>query len=111
MAAGGLVLFVLKQKGPKNSSQQKCFFAALAFALQNDQNLGWNYLPLCFAAQAVPSGKTSYALPPHRPPSFCPFSPEASSADTLGRTMACAIYDKIGFKYLRVLVENAEVSR
>jgi hypothetical protein len=50
---------------------------ARAFALQNGQNLGWNYLPLCFAAQAAASGKTSYALQPHYPPSFWPFSPEA----------------------------------
>jgi hypothetical protein len=39
----GQVLFVLKQKGPKNSSQQKCFFALEASALQNEQNRGWNY--------------------------------------------------------------------
>jgi len=27
----------------QKSSHQKCFFAALAFALQNGQNLGWDY--------------------------------------------------------------------
>jgi hypothetical protein len=65
----------LKQKGPKNSSQQKCFFAALAFAPQNGQNLGWNY----FAPKHFPHShaKTSYALPPHSPALFYPFSPEA----------------------------------
>jgi hypothetical protein len=42
----GQVLFVLKQKGPKNSSRQKCFFALKAFALQNGQNLGWDYFAL-----------------------------------------------------------------
>jgi hypothetical protein len=29
-----------------NSSQQKCFFALRAFALQNRQNRGWNYFAL-----------------------------------------------------------------
>jgi hypothetical protein len=59
----------------QKSSQQKCFFAALAFALQNGQNLGWNY----FAPVRFPHAhaKTSYALPSHNPALFCPFSPEA----------------------------------
>jgi len=65
----------LKQKGPKNSSQQKCFFALGAFALRNGQNLGWNYFAL--ARQASAHAKTSYALQPHSPALFCPFSPEA----------------------------------
>ncbi|WP_184542318.1 hypothetical protein [Mucilaginibacter sp. FT3.2] len=64
----------MKQKGPKNSSQQKCFFAHRAFALQNGQNLGWNYFALTLFALAA---KTSYALPPHNPALFWPFSPEA----------------------------------
>jgi hypothetical protein len=46
----GQALFVLKQKGPKNSSQQKCFFALKAFALQNGQNLGCDY----FAPSILP---------------------------------------------------------
>ncbi|MCS3732612.1 hypothetical protein [Mucilaginibacter dorajii] len=65
----------MKQKGPKNSSQQKCFFAPKAFALQNGQNLGWNYFALSLIS---PAAKTSYALPPHSPASFWPFSPEAA---------------------------------
>jgi hypothetical protein len=42
IAAEGLVLFVLIQKGPKKSSQQKGFLALGAFALQIRQNLGCN---------------------------------------------------------------------
>ncbi|MDN3580006.1 hypothetical protein [Mucilaginibacter flavus] len=45
-----------------------------AFALQNGQNLGRDYFALTLLA---PYCKNSYAPPPHRPPSFCPFSPEA----------------------------------
>ncbi|MDN3582860.1 hypothetical protein [Mucilaginibacter flavus] len=65
-----------------NSSHQKCFFAAQAFALQNGQNLGWDYFAL---ARFVPTAKTPYALPTHSPASFCPFSPEAVLPTLLGR--------------------------
>jgi len=64
-----------KQTTANNSSQQKCFFALGAIALQNGQNLGWNYFAL--ARQASARAKTSYALQSHSPASFCPFSPEA----------------------------------
>jgi hypothetical protein len=59
----------------QKSSQQKCFFVLKASALQNEQNLGWNY----FAPSHLPHAraKTSYALQPHSPALFCPFSPEA----------------------------------
>jgi hypothetical protein len=86
MAAGGLVLFVLKQKGPKNSSQQKCFFAALAFALQNGQNLGWDYFaPMHFA----PHRKNSLCPAFHNPALFCPFSPEAVLLTIWGQRKLC----------------------
>jgi len=65
----------LKKKAPKNSSQQKCFFALGAIALQNAQNLGWNYFAPARLVHA--RAKTSYALQPHNPALFCPFSPEA----------------------------------
>jgi hypothetical protein len=64
----------LIQKGPKRSSQQKCFFALKASALQKRQNLGWNYFAL---TRFAPAAKTPYALPPHCPALFCQFSPEA----------------------------------
>ncbi|WP_439699042.1 hypothetical protein ACFGVS_13635 [Mucilaginibacter sp. AW1-7] len=59
-------------------------FAARAFALQNGQNLGWIYFAP--VRSALTRAKTSYALPPHHPPSFWPLSPEAPSADTFGTT-------------------------
>jgi len=48
---------------------------ARAFALQNGQNLGWNYFAPRLLSPA--HAKTSYALQPHSPALFCPFSPEA----------------------------------
>jgi hypothetical protein len=64
----------LKQKGPKNSSQQKCFFALGAFALQNGQNLGWNYFAPARLTHA--RAKTSYAPQPHSPALFARFHPK-----------------------------------
>jgi hypothetical protein len=64
-----------KQTTANNSSQQKCFFARNASALQNGQNLGWNYFAPRLLSRA--HAKTSYALLPHSPALFCPFSPEA----------------------------------
>ncbi|GAA3967149.1 hypothetical protein [Mucilaginibacter dorajii] len=64
------------------SSQQRCFFALKAFALQNGQNLGWDYFAL---ALLCPAAKTPYALPTHNPALFCPFSPEAVLLALLGR--------------------------
>src|SRR5476651_172814 len=74
MAAGGPSYFSLMKSNQK-SSQQKCFFARKASALQIGQNLGRNY----FAHTRISPthAKTSYALQPHSPPSFCPLSPEA----------------------------------
>jgi hypothetical protein len=37
-------------KSNQKSSQQKCFFALKAFALQTGQNLGWNYFALTLLA-------------------------------------------------------------
>jgi len=74
MAAGGPSYFC-RHKSNQKGCQQKCFFAHEASALQNGQNLGWNYFAL--ARQAPTHAKTSYALQPHSPALFCPFSPEA----------------------------------
>jgi hypothetical protein len=74
MAAGGPSYFSLMKSNQK-SSQQKCFFAHEAFALQIEQNLGRNYF--AHARISLTHAKTSYALQPHSPPSFCPLSPEA----------------------------------
>jgi hypothetical protein len=82
----GLVLFVLKQKVPKNSSHQKCFFALGAFALQNGQNLGWNYFAPRLLSPA--HAKTSYACSRTKPALFCPFSPEAVLLTIWGNTTA-----------------------
>jgi len=83
MAAGWPSPFCLETKRTKKSSQQKCFFAARAFALQNGQNLGWNYFALARISSA--HAKTSYALQPHNPALFCPFSPEAVLLTLWGR--------------------------
>ncbi|WP_184542326.1 hypothetical protein [Mucilaginibacter sp. FT3.2] len=64
----------MSPKSNQKGCQQKCFFAHKAFALQNCQNRGWNYFALTLFALAA---KTSYALPPHSPALFWPFSPEA----------------------------------
>jgi hypothetical protein len=69
-------------KSNQKSSQQKCFFAAQAFALQNGQNRGWDYFALTLF---TPTAKTPYALQPHSPALFCPFSPEAVLLTTWGR--------------------------
>jgi hypothetical protein len=45
----------------QKSSQQKCFFTLGAFALQNGQNLGWNYFALARVAppQKLPMPATA----------------------------------------------------
>ena len=48
----GLVLLSWNKR-TKNSRQQAGFFALLAFALQNRQNLGWNLFTPCFAAPGL----------------------------------------------------------
>jgi hypothetical protein len=73
MAAGGPSSFCLGKRN-QNRCQQKCF-ALGASALQNGQNLGWNYFAPRLLSHA--HAKTSYALQPHHPALFCPFSPEA----------------------------------
>jgi hypothetical protein len=72
--------YVLIQSNQK-SSQQKGFFAAPAFAPQIGQNHGLESFALC--ARSLPRFcKISYALAAHRPPLFCPLSPEAVLPDT-----------------------------
>jgi hypothetical protein len=62
-------------KSNQKSSQQKCFFALRASALQNAQNLGWNY----FAPATLAHYRQKLPMPRSRtiPALFCPFSPEA----------------------------------
>jgi hypothetical protein len=83
MAAGGLVLFVLKQKVPKNSSQQKCFFAARGFALQNGQNLGWDYFA---PVHLAPLCKNSLCPAFVQPRIVLSVFARSCSADNLGKT-------------------------
>jgi hypothetical protein len=45
----------------QKSSQQKCFFALLAFALQNGQNHGLQLFCATSFAQSYASAKTCYA--------------------------------------------------
>jgi hypothetical protein len=54
--------FCLDTKVTKKSSQQKGFFAARAFALQNGQNLGWNY----FAPELTPPPLQKLPMPCNR---------------------------------------------
>jgi hypothetical protein len=61
----------------QKSSQTEGFFAALGLTLQNGQNLGRKLLPRASPRIARASVKISYALQPHSPPLFCPFSAEA----------------------------------
>ncbi|WP_419789000.1 hypothetical protein [Mucilaginibacter sp. FT3.2] len=64
----------MKQKGPKKSSQQKCFFAAQGLALQNGQNLGWDY----FALTRQSPRMQKLPMPCHRtaPHCFARFRPK-----------------------------------
>jgi hypothetical protein len=66
--------YFCRHKSNQKGCQQKCFFARKASALQNGQNLGWDYFALTHIA---PAAKTPYALQPHGPALFCPLSPEA----------------------------------
>jgi hypothetical protein len=68
----------LKQKGPKNSSQQKCFFTLKAFALQNGQNLGWNYFAL---AHLSPTCKNFLCPAASQPYIVLPVFARSCSAD------------------------------
>jgi hypothetical protein len=74
MAAGGLSYFCLDTKVTKRSSQQKGFFAALGLCLAKRATWAGIILPL---SRRPMHAKTSYALQPHNPSSFCPFSAEA----------------------------------
>jgi hypothetical protein len=66
-----------KQTTANKSSQQKCFFALGAFALQNGQNLGWNYFALARIfphMQKLPmpcSRTTPHCFARFRPKLFC----------------------------------------
>jgi len=68
--------FVLKQKNQKFKAAQR-LLCRTGLTLQNEQNLGRNLFTPCFAARSQSSVKISYALQPHMPPSFYPFSLEA----------------------------------
>jgi hypothetical protein len=65
-------------KSNQKSSQQKCFFALVAFALQIGQNHGLQILTSTSFAHYPPL-QVRFAMPlhPHNPALFCPLSPEA----------------------------------
>ncbi|WP_143065418.1 hypothetical protein [Mucilaginibacter sp. OK283] len=75
-----------KQTTANNSSQQKCFFALGAFALQNGQNLGWNYFaPVRF----IPRTCKNFLCPATALPTIVlAVFARSCSADTLGKTRA-----------------------
>jgi hypothetical protein len=71
IAAGGLLL-LLDQKQPKIKSPEMPCAQGLCPVKRAKPGLElFCPHPLC------PAAKTPYALLPHKPPSFCPFLPEA----------------------------------
>jgi len=72
----------------KKSSQQKCFFALLAFALQNGQNLGLNYLSPCFARTGRPFWQNFLCPATALTTIVLTVFARSCSADTLGKTRA-----------------------
>jgi hypothetical protein len=87
-------------KSNQKSSQQKCFFTLKASALQNGQNLGWDYFALTLISLAA---KTPYALPPHNPALFCPFSPEAV---LLTEDVFCKMITILALSFTQTLKES-----
>jgi len=67
-----------RHKSNQKGCQQKCFFAAQAFALQSGQNHGLQlFCPTLFAPTPALQQKLAMPLQPHSPSLFCPLSPEA----------------------------------
>jgi hypothetical protein len=77
-----------KQTTANNSSQQKCFFALGAIALQNGQNLCWNYLPPYFARTGRPFRQNFLCPATALPTIVLAVFARSCSADTLGKTRA-----------------------
>ncbi|GAA3974522.1 hypothetical protein [Mucilaginibacter dorajii] len=70
------------------SSQQKCFFALKASALQNGQNLGWNYFALTLI---TPAAKNFLCSATAQPRIVLPVFARSRSADTFGKTKTSSI--------------------
>ncbi|SEO35224.1 hypothetical protein SAMN05428947_10270 [Mucilaginibacter sp. OK283] len=82
MAAGGPISFCLGKRN-QNRCHQKCF-ALGASALQNGQNLGWNYFaPRLLSQRACKNFLCPAAAPPRI---VLPVFARSCSADTLGIT-------------------------
>jgi hypothetical protein len=58
-------------------SQQKCFFAALAFAHKADKTADCNIFALLIFCKQTLQAKICYVLFHHTGQLFCPLSPEA----------------------------------
>jgi hypothetical protein len=70
----------------QKSSQQKCFFAARAIALQNGQNLGWNYFA---PARFIPRACKNFLCPAAALPTIVlAVFARSCSADTSGKMRA-----------------------
>ncbi|MCQ6957449.1 hypothetical protein [Mucilaginibacter aquariorum] len=71
------LLLFLDRKEAKDQVGKKASLPHKAFALQTRQNHGLESFALLRSLIAPPFSKISYAPATHRPPSFCPLSPEA----------------------------------
>ncbi|WP_419699830.1 hypothetical protein [Mucilaginibacter sp. NFX135] len=76
MAAGGPITFVAT-KVTKKAVSREASLPHVAFALQTGQNHGLQLFALLRTAQFPASAKLAMPLQPHKPPLFCPLSPEA----------------------------------
>jgi hypothetical protein len=67
-----------KQTTANKSSHQKCFFAAQGLCSANrEEPRAAIILPYFVHTDPALQQKLAMPLQPHRPPSFCPLSPEA----------------------------------
>jgi hypothetical protein len=83
MAAGGPSYF-FRHKSNQKRYQQKGFFAAQGLCPAKRTEPGLELF--CPYPRRPTHAKTSYALQPHHPPLFCPFSPEAALLTLCGKT-------------------------
>jgi hypothetical protein len=61
----------------QKSSQQRGFFAAQGLCPANQAEPGLQTIAPLRSLKSITSANICYALQPHRPPLFCPLSPEA----------------------------------
>ena len=76
LAAGGPVTFVAT-KVTKKVVTRNASLPHMAFVRQTGQNQGCNYFAPLRSHNPALQQKLAMPLQPHRPPLFCPFSPEA----------------------------------